>query len=185
MRLWLTHPSNSALGTQVAPDEIQAMLADTADDRPLVLVLGLWPGRASGRREALPSPTWSRISIVELNARTVRRQRAMGLDAHFGDASNGEVLEARRASSGRSVVVVTIPDDEVMLRESARVVRSLNTEACLVIRAGTLGRGLLAMTLGANHAVVEEVAAAKEMSDWVFVEVRPVRSRKPEDLRES
>ncbi len=159
-----------------APDEIQAT-ADSADDRPLVLVLGYGPvGRAVVERLA---KDLVQVSIVELNARTVRRQRAIGLDAHFGDASNGEVLRSAGVERAR-VVVVTIPDDEVMLR-ICRVVRSLNTEACLVIRAGTLGRGLLAMTLGANHAVVEEVAAAKEMSDWVFVELGRY-GRKPPDI---
>ncbi len=149
------------------------------DKRPLVLILGFGPvGRAVAERLDRER---MRIAIVELNAETVRRQRAFGLDAYFGDATNAEVLVSAGVERARAVVV-TIPDDESMLRV-CRLVRSLNASASLVVRAGALSRGLLARTLGANHAVVEEVAAAKEMSEWVFVELGE-REPKPDELEE-
>ena len=176
------HPVGVLLGMRAGPPPWArdvAAVPETIDNdpRPLILVIGFGPiGRAVVDR--LPADRF-RHRIVELNADTVRRLRARGIDARFGDGSNPELLESVGADEAEAIIV-TIPDDEAMLR-ICRLVRTMNDDACVVVRAGTLGRGNLARTLGATHAVVEEVAVAREMSEWVFHELGDTDVPVPEE----
>ncbi len=176
------HPIGSLLGLRIGPPpwarDVERAPEGTDDDpRPLILVIGFGPiGRAVVDR--LPADRF-RHRIIELNADTVQRLRARGIDARFGDGSNPELLESVGADEAEAIIV-TIPDDEAMLR-ICRLVRTMNDDACVVVRAGTLGRGNLARTLGATHAVVEEVAVAREMSEWVFHELGDADASVPDE----
>jgi len=121
--------------------------------------------------------------IVELNPQTVRTQRQLGRRAVYGDATNPEVLESVEVGEA-SAVVVTIPDDEAMLR-ACRTIRRMAPETCLVTRAGASSAANLARLLGADQVIVDELASAQAMSQRVVREfanrgLHPMPVRQPE-----
>ena len=109
------------------------------------------------------------VTIIELNPRTVRKQTRLGRSIVFGDASNAEVLES--AGIGRAdAVILTMPDEESTL-QACRVVRGLRPDVFVAARANVLSKALQAMQLGADHVVVEELAAAEAMAAQVMAKL--------------
>lgn len=127
----------------------------------VAVIAGFGPvGRAVAERlehEGVP------YSIIELNARTVQRQRELGRRALYGDASTHEVLESAGGDHA-SAVFITIPDDEAMLR-ICRTVKTMNPSAWVAVRADSLAKGIEAKTAGADEVVVEEISAAEAMAE--------------------
>lgn len=138
--------------------------ASPADDRPLVIVVGYGPvGRAVAERIERRG---GRVTIVELNPETVRRQRRLGRSAIFGDSSNPDVLEAAGIERA-AALVVTIPDEDAMMR-TTRTARRTRPDLCIAVRSAIMSRAMLAMESGANHVTVEEIATAEAMASAVF-----------------
>ncbi len=110
------------------------------------------------------------LTIIELNPRTVRRQSGLGRRMVYGDASNPEVLES--AGLGEAdAVILTMPDEEATL-QACRVIRGLRPDIFIAARANVLSKALQAMQLGADHVVVEELAAAEAMAAQVLQKIR-------------
>ncbi|MEL7472171.1 MAG: cation:proton antiporter [Planctomycetota bacterium] len=148
----------SALATGDTPT------ADDADERPSVLVVGYGPvGRAVAERVELRG---GRVTILELNPKTVRRQRELGRSIVFGDASNPDVLEAAGVEHA-SAVIVTMPDETAMLN-TTRTIRRLRPDVCVAVRTSVMSRAMMAIEAGATHVTVEEVATAEAMAAGVF-----------------
>lgn len=142
-------------------------LAAPADAEPLypeAVVAGFGPvGRAVAERlEAAEMP----YSIIELNAKTVQRQRQLGRRAYYGDATTPEVLESAGVTDAKAVFV-TIPDDEAMLRV-CRAVKTMAPTAWVTVRADSLAKGLEAKNAGADEVIVEEIASAEAMASKAF-----------------
>ncbi|MCA9298360.1 MAG: cation:proton antiporter [Phycisphaerales bacterium] len=107
-----------------------------------------------------------RVAIVELNAETVDTQQRQGRLAVYGDITNRAVLESAGVRSA-SAVVLTIPDDDAMLR-ACRAVRAMSSTVMLFARSNVLSRGLLAAQVGATHVTVEEIATAEALARQVM-----------------
>ena len=134
------------------------------------LVVGYGPvGRAVADRLDLNGVP---LAILELNPRTVQKQRALGRTMIYGDATNEEVL-IHAGVERASAVVITVPDDDAAIRASAAV-RRLNKTVYLAVRTNVLSRAMRAREAGADHVVVEEIEAADTMAREV-VEALKVR----------
>ncbi|RNC82327.1 MAG: hypothetical protein ED559_11255 [Phycisphaera sp.] len=102
------------------------------------------------------------ITIVEINPETVRRQSSIGRRVIFGDITNEEVLHSAGVSSANAVLL-TMPDDEAVLR-ATRHIRELNSTAFIAARTHYLSGAFLAKEIGANVVTVEELATADAMA---------------------
>lgn len=132
-----------------------------------VIIAGFGPvGRACAERLEKKSVAYT---IIELNARTVKTQSRLGRSIVYGDATNPLVLESAGLESARAVLL-TIPDDEAMVR-TCRVIRALNAEVFIAARSSVLSRALEAKGIGADLVMVDEIAAARAMSDAVVNEL--------------
>ncbi len=109
------------------------------------------------------------LTIIELNPRTVRRQAGLGRRMVYGDASNTEVLESAGLAEA-DAVILTMPDEEATL-QACRVIRGLRPDIFIAARANVLSKALQAMQLGADHVVVEEMAAAEAMAAQVLQKI--------------
>ena len=140
------------------------------------LVVGYGPvGRAVSDRLDLNGVP---LVILELNPRTVQKQRALGRTVLFGDATNEEVLMSAAVDKA-SAVVITIPDDDAAIRASAAV-RRLNPTVYLAVRTNVLSRAMRAREAGADHVVVEEIEAADAMAREVVDAVKARAARAAE-----
>ncbi len=110
------------------------------------------------------------ITLIEMNARTVVKQGALGRNVVYGDASNPDVLGTAGVQEAHAFIL-TMPDEDAMLR-ACRAARGINPAIFIAARANTLSRGLQAMQLGADHAVVEEMVTAEAMAEEVLTRVK-------------
>lgn len=147
------------------------------------VIAGFGPvGRAvADRLDLLAIP----YTIIELNAETVERQRALGRSAVYGDATNSEVLEAVRVESA-SVIVLAIPDDDATIR-SCRAIRTRAPHAYIAARASVLRNGLKIKEAGASVVTVDEIAAAESLTREVVSHIQTLAapgltSPKPGDV---
>jgi K+:H+ antiporter len=128
-----------------------------------VILAGFGPvGRACAERLEQAGVHYT---IIELNARTVQTQMRLGRSIVYGDATNPAVLESAGVREVRALIL-TIPDEDAMLR-AIRVARQENPELFIAARAGVLSRAMQATELGADLVLVDEIAAARAMSDEV------------------
>ena len=158
-----TWPTNPWVRRAAGQDDPEAA-HETEDDRPRVIVVGYGPvGRAVAERGEARG---ARVTILELNPRTVRRQRELGRSVVFGDSSSPEVLEAAGIENA-AALVVTMPDEQAMLR-TTQTARLLRADLCIAVRTAIMSRAMMAMEYGANHVTVEEIATAEKMAAAAF-----------------
>lgn len=105
------------------------------------------------------------VTVIELNPGTVTRQRELGRDIIYGDASNPEVLHAAGIDHA-TVLVLTIADDNAAIR-AVETARRIRDDLTIIVRAGYMGKGLAAKSRGASEIIVEEVVTAQAMSSAV------------------
>jgi Kef-type K+ transport system membrane component KefB len=142
--------------------------AQGGGDKFRVIIAGFGPvGRAVA--DAI-QPEGVEITVIELNPNTVQRQALLGRRIVYGDASNPEVLHSAGIEKA-DAVILTMPDEEAMLR-ACRTVRLLKKDIFLAARANALSKGLMAMQLGADHSVVEEMATAEAMGKEVLLKIK-------------
>jgi monovalent cation:H+ antiporter-2, CPA2 family len=168
---WVSRP---VFHEEARPRTAESQAPEETEVRARVIIAGFGPvGRAVAdvlEREH------AALTIVELNPRTVERQRTLGRYIVFGDASNGEVLE-RAGLAEADAVILTMPDEDAVLR-SARAIRTLHPKIFIAARVGALSKAIQAMQLGADHVVVEELATADAMASQVMMKLQQVRSGK-------
>jgi CPA2 family monovalent cation:H+ antiporter-2 len=99
--------------------------------------------------------------VVELNPATVQEQSRRGKPVIFGDAGNLQVLETA-GIGGAHALVLTIPDEEAVLRTCA-VARRRAPGIFIVARTRVVSRRAGLMEVGANSVTVDETSAAAEM----------------------
>ncbi len=105
-------------------------------------------------------------SIVELNARTVSEESALGEPVIYGDATRDLVL--RRAGADRArAVVVTIPD-AAAARHVVAAARALRPEATVIVRTRFLAEVDALRALGADAVVAEEFETSIELAGLVM-----------------
>ncbi|GAB5496314.1 MAG: cation:proton antiporter [Phycisphaerales bacterium] len=134
-----------------------------AESAKRVVVAGFGPvGRVVADRLAQAG---CQITIVEINPETVRKQSSIGRRVIFGDITNEEVLHSAGVI-GADAVLLTMPDDEAVLR-ATRHIRELNSTAFIAARTHYLSGAFLAKEVGANVVTVEELATADAMAAQV------------------
>jgi CPA2 family monovalent cation:H+ antiporter-2 len=141
--------------------------AEAPPEAPAAVIAGFGPvGRAVADQL---EKRGMRVTIIELNPRTVERQYRLGRSIVYGDAANPEVLE-QAGLSRADAVILTMPDEEAVLR-ACRLIRSLRPNAFIAARLNALSKALQAMQLGADHTVVEEMATAEAMAREVIQKI--------------
>jgi CPA2 family monovalent cation:H+ antiporter-2 len=110
-----------------------------------------------------------KVTIVELNPRTVERQYSLGRSIVYGDVANPEVME-RAGISGADAVILTVPDEDAVLR-ACRLVRMRRPDIFIAARVNALSKAMQALQLGADHTVVEEMATAEAMANQVLLKL--------------
>lgn len=138
--------------------------ADVADEDYHVVIAGFGPvGRALAEKFVARGV---KVAVIELNQKTVERQAGLGRRIVYGDATNPEVLQSAGVPTA-DAVVLTIPDDDAMLR-ATKIIRGMNSTAFIAARTNYLSKAFLAKELGANHVTVEELATAEVMAGEVL-----------------
>lgn len=109
-------------------------------------------------------------TVIELNPTTVRRQTRLGRSIIYGDVTNPEVLESAGVREA-DAIIVTIPDEEAMLR-ACEVIRRLSPTIFIAVRTNFLSRAIMARDRGADHVTVEEMETAQAMEREVVAAIR-------------
>ncbi|MDX9911858.1 MAG: cation:proton antiporter [Phycisphaerales bacterium] len=162
----LAHPSPSTTPSD-APELEQPPSFD-------VVIAGYGPvGRAAA--DALEREG-ARITVIELNARTVQKQATLGRRIVFGDAANDSVLESAGIEHA-DALVLAVPDEQSVIR-ACQAARALAPDLFIAVRTNSLSMGMRALQVGADHAVVEEMATAVAMAREVTQKVRERREGK-------
>ena len=155
------------LGKRGVGEDVDNDADESSDRLGHVIIGGFGPvGRACC--ELLEAAGVS-VVVVELNARTVERQRALGRSAIYGDISSEEILYEVGLESA-SAVILSIPDDDVVIR-TCGVIRRARPDVMIAVRTSTLSRGNLARAAGASAVTVEELVTASAMSRTVLREM--------------
>ncbi|HUC39313.1 MAG TPA: cation:proton antiporter [Gemmatimonadales bacterium] len=99
--------------------------------------------------------------IVELNAQTVRKARAEGEPAFYGDATREEILRALGVDRARMLVIAI--SDPAATRAMVRVARDINTKLYIVARTRYVVEIPELTRLGANAVIPEEFETSIEI----------------------
>ncbi len=173
---WYPAPSQSTMPDSddgpTPPDAPRGFPVDTMDEavstKRHVIVAGFGlVGRAVTDRLR---PTGAEVMIVELNPKTVRDQQAKGRSIIYGDVANPEVLETAGIHHA-DALILTVPDEEAVLA-ACKTARQMNPSIFIVARTNVVSKGFLAKGLGADVAVIEELAAAESMERIITQRLR-------------
>jgi len=104
--------------------------------------------------------------IVELNAQTVRKARAEGEPAFYGDATREEILHA--LGIGRARLFVIAISDPAATRRMVRVARELNPKLHIIARTRYVVEIPELTRLGANVVIPEEFETSIEIFSRVL-----------------
>jgi CPA2 family monovalent cation:H+ antiporter-2 len=99
--------------------------------------------------------------IVELNAQTVRKARAEGEPAFYGDATREEILRALGADRARMLVIAI--SDPAATRRMVRVARDINPGLHIIARTRYVVEIPELTRLGANVVIPEEFETSIEI----------------------
>jgi monovalent cation:H+ antiporter-2, CPA2 family len=111
--------------------------------------------------------------IVELNAQTVRRARAQGEPAFYGDATREEILHALGVERARLFVVAI--SDPAATRRMVRVARSANQDLFIIARTRYVVEIPELSRLGADVVIPEEFETSVEIFARVLSHYRVPR----------
>ncbi|HEX8875841.1 MAG TPA: NAD-binding protein [Phycisphaerales bacterium] len=135
--------------------------ADPADNgRRTVIIAGFGPvGRALADqliRHGVP------ITVVDINAETVRMQERLGVPVLCGDITDPEVLLTAGIETA-AALAITIPDGTDAVKACATA-RALSPDVHITARTTFLSQGLEAVRAGADSITVEEIATADALA---------------------
>lgn len=95
------------------------------------------------------------VLIVELNADTIKRVRAEGGEAIFGDAGREEVLHHAGIAGARAIVLTVL--DPAGTRQAVATIRRLNPAVEIIVRTRFVAELAELRRLGAHAVVPEEL----------------------------
>jgi len=107
------------------------------------------------RREGIP------FTVIEMNAETVRAERALGVNIIYGDATHAGIL--RHAGLDRARVLVIAISDAAATRSVVVHARSINPRAHIVVRTRYVQEVAPLLKLGTSEVVPEEFETAIEL----------------------
>lgn len=103
--------------------------------------------------------------VIEINAETVRQQKAKGIPIIFGDASQDHILEAVHLSDARAAVIAI--SDTTATKTIIKNIRSHSDTLYLVVRTRYVKETSELIALGADEVIPEEF----ETSVQIFTHV--------------
>ncbi len=119
--------------------------------------------------------------VLELNPETVRRERAHGLDIHYGDCTRAAVLEHAGIARARAFVLA-IPD-AASTRRSVRIARELAAGLRIIVRTEYVLEVEELRHLGADEVIPAEFETALALFDRVLA-IYDVPAATVDDLTE-
>ena len=105
--------------------------------------------------------------IIEMNPETVRSEQARGEPIHFGDATQGVIVQHANIREAR-VVVVAI-NDPAATRKITEIVRRYNPKVHLIVRTRYVQEMKALYELGADEVIPEEFETSVEIFTRVLV----------------
>ncbi|MCX7551863.1 monovalent cation:proton antiporter family protein [Xanthomarina sp. F2636L] len=104
--------------------------------------------------------------VIELNAKTVKREKENGIPMLFGDASEPHILDTVNLSKARSVVIaISNPENT---RTIIRNVRNISQSVYLVVRTRYVKEIPELIALGADDVIPEEFETSIEIFSRVL-----------------
>src|SRR5437773_1594565 len=134
-----------------------APVEDPISDHVVIAGYGLNGRNLAAALRAIHAP----YLIVELNAQTVRRVRAEGEPAFYGDATREEILRALGVDRARMLVIAI--SDPAATRAMVRVARDINTKLYIIARTRYVIEIPELIRLGANVVIPEEFETSIEI----------------------
>lgn len=104
--------------------------------------------------------------VLELNPETVRRERAHGLDIHYGDCTRAAVLEHAGIARARAYVLAI--SDAASTRRSVRIARELAQGVRIIVRTEYVLEVEELRHLGADDVIPAEFETALALFDRVL-----------------
>ena len=104
--------------------------------------------------------------VLELNPETVRRERADGLDIHYGDCTRAAVLEHAGITRARAYVLAI--SDAASTRRSVRIARELAAGVRIIVRTEYVLEVEELRHLGADDVIPAEFETALALFDRVL-----------------
>jgi Trk K+ transport system NAD-binding subunit len=137
-----------------------------------IIVAGYGPvGRATTEKLV---EIGARVTIIELNRRTVERQTKLGVRIVHGDATDESVLHEAGIEHA-DALVLAMPNEDIAIK-ACEVARRLSPDLFIAARTNFLSKGMLAQQIGATHVVVQEVVTAEAMRQVVMHHLEQIRS---------
>ena len=122
-----------------------------------------------------------RFVVLELNPETVRRERAHGLDIHYGDCTRAAVLEHTGIVRARAYVLAI--SDAASTRRSVRIARELAAGLRIIVRTEYVLEVEELRQLGADEVIPAEFETALALFDRVLA-IYDVPAATVDDLTE-
>jgi len=104
--------------------------------------------------------------VLELNPETVRHERALGLDIHYGDCTRAAVLEHVGITRARAYVLAI--SDAASMRRSVRIARELAPGVRIIVRTEYVLEVEELRHLGADEVIPAEFETALAIFDRVL-----------------
>jgi CPA2 family monovalent cation:H+ antiporter-2 len=159
---WLDRLSRTRLCgwwlTERLPDDSRSQLSDHV----IIAGFGL-----NGRNLAIALAEFGVPHVVlEMNPETVRHERSLGLDIHYGDCTRAAVLEHAGLARARAYVLAI--SDAASTRRSVRVARDLAPEVRIFVRSEYVLEVEELRQLGADEVIPAEFETALALFDRVL-----------------
>jgi len=104
--------------------------------------------------------------VLELNPETVRRERSLGLDIHYGDCTRAAVLEHAGIARARTFVLAI--SDAASTRRSVRIARELAPTVRILVRSEYVAEVDELRQLGADEVIPAEFETTLALFDRVL-----------------
>lgn len=105
-------------------------------------------------------------AIIEINAETVRSERARGEHMHYGDATHEAILEHVNADQAQAVVVAI--NDPAATRRIVELSRRIAADAYIIVRSRYLKEAEALYELGADEVIADELEVSIEIFSRVL-----------------
>ncbi len=104
--------------------------------------------------------------VVEMNAETVKREKAKGLPIVFGDATQDHILKTVDISNARAAVIAI--SDNSATKTIVKNIRLLSDSLCLVVRTRYVKETTELLALGADEVIPEEFETSVQIFSRVL-----------------
>ncbi|MEB2780540.1 cation:proton antiporter [Algoriphagus sp. C2-6-M1] len=105
-------------------------------------------------------------AVIEMNADTVKREKAKGVPIVFGDATQDHMLETVHLSKARAAVVAI--SDNFATRSVIKNIRSQSDSIYLVVRTRYIKETSELLALGADEVIPEEFETSVQIFTYVL-----------------